>query len=200
DRWLARFGFDVAESWLKFNNTPSPLTLRANTLVITPSDLAARLAEHGIVTRPGTFAPAALIVETGNPLKRGQDVHPEWFVIQDEASQLVTLLAGPKPGSLLLDACASPGGKATAFASAVGTGGRVIACDVRARRMTLLRKTVERTRAENVSLVRADVLQALPFRAFFDAVVVDAPCSGLGTLRRDPDIRWRRLEGDLPAL
>ena len=200
DRWLARFGFDVAESWLKFNNTPSPLTLRANTLVITPSDLAARLAEHGIVTRPGTFAPAALIVEAGNPLKRGQDVLPEWFVIQDEASQLVTLLAGPKPGSLLLDACASPGGKATAFASAVGTGGRVIACDVRARRMTLLRKTVERTRAENVSLVRADVLQALPFRAFFDAVVVDAPCSGLGTLRRDPDIRWRRLEGDLPAL
>ena len=139
-------------------------------------------------------------MESGNPLKGGQDVRPEWFVIQDEASQLVTLLVGAKPGTLLLDTCASPGGKATAFASAVGSGGRVIACDVRARRMTLLRKTVERTRAENVSLVRADVLQALPFRAFFDAVVVDAPCSGLGTLRRDPDIRWRRLEADLPAL
>jgi 16S rRNA (cytosine967-C5)-methyltransferase len=201
DRWLARFGFDVAESWLKFNNTPAPLTLRANTLVITPSDLAARLADFGMVTRPGTFAPASLIVETGNPLKRGQDVRPEWFVIQDEASQLVTLLAGPTPGPLLLSTRARRrGGKATAFAGAVGAGGRVIACDVRARRMTLLRKAVERTRAENISLVRADVLQALPFRALFDSVVVDAPCSGLGTLRRDPDIRWRRLEGDLPAL
>jgi 16S rRNA (cytosine967-C5)-methyltransferase len=138
-------------------------------------------------------------VESGNPLKGGQDIRPEWFVIQDEASQLVTLLAGNRPGSLLLDACASPGGKATAFAAAIGNNGRVIACDVRPRRMTLLRKTVERTRAENVSLVRADVLQALPFHVLFDSVVVDAPCSGLGTLRRDPDIRWRRLESDLTA-
>ena len=200
NRWLARFGFEATEAWLTFNNTPSPLTLRANTLVITPSDLAARLAERGVVTRPGAFAPGALIVEAGNPLKRGQDIRSEWFVIQNEASQLVTLLAGPRPGSLLLDACASPGGKATAFAAAVGSTGRVIACDVRARRMTLLRRTVERTRAENVALVRADVLQALPFRALFDSVVVDAPCSGLGTLRRDPDIRWRRVESDLPAL
>lgn len=200
DRWLTRFGFDRTESWLRFNDTPAPLTLRANTLVITPTDLAARLAERGIVTRSGAFAPGALIVESGNPLKAGQDIPPEWFVVQDEASQLVTLLAGPKPGSLLLDACASPGGKATAFAAAIGTAGRVVACDVRSRRMTLLRKTVERTRAHNVFLVRADVLQPLPFRTFFDSVVVDAPCSGLGTLRRDPDIRWRRLEEDLPAL
>jgi 16S rRNA (cytosine967-C5)-methyltransferase len=199
-RWLARFGFEATESWLKFNNAPAPLTLRANTLVITASDLAARLDERGVATRPGVFAPDALMVESGNPLKRGQDIQPEWFVIQDEASQLVTLLAGKRPGSMLLDACASPGGKTTAFAATIGTNGRVIACDVRARRMTLLRKTVERTRAENVSLVRADVLQALPFRVLFDSVVVDAPCSGLGTLRRDPDIRWRRVEGDLPAL
>jgi len=200
ERWLARFGFESTEKWLRFNNTPAPLTLRANTLVITAADLAARLAERDIATRSGHFGPCALLVESGNPLKSGLDIQPDWFVVQDEASQLVTLLAGPKPGPMLLDTCASPGGKATAFAAAVGAQGRVIACDVRARRMSLLRRTVARAAAANVWLVRADVLQALPFHVFFGDVVVDAPCSGLGTLRRDPDIRWRRLESDLPSL
>lgn len=200
NRWLTRFGFESTESWLRFNNTPAPLTLRANALAITPNDLTARLAERGIVTTAARFAPAGLVVHSGNPLKSGQDLRPDWFVVQDEASQLATLLAGAAPGPLLLDTCASPGGKATAFAEAVGADGRVIACDVRARRMTLLRKTVARTGADNVRLVRADVLQTLPFRAAFDTVVVDAPCSGLGTLRRDPDIKWRRRESELPSL
>jgi 16S rRNA (cytosine967-C5)-methyltransferase len=79
-------------------------------------------------------------------------------------------------------------------------GGRLVACDVRPRRVELLRNTVAASGASNVSLVRANLLRPLPFRARFDCVLVDAPCSGLGTLRRDPDIRWRRLEGDLPAL
>ena len=100
----------------------------------------------------------------------------------------------------VLDACASPGGKTTALAAVVSEGGYVVACDVRDRRMSLLRRTVERTGASHVRLVQADLLAPLPFRAPFDTVVVDAPCSGLGTLRRDPDIRWRRLERDLPGL
>jgi 16S rRNA (cytosine967-C5)-methyltransferase len=119
--------------------------------------------------------------------------------VQDEASQLVTLLAGPHPGPLVLDACASPGGKTTALAAAAPAG-RVVACDLRDRRIALLRRTVEHTRAPNVSTVQADLLAPLPFAAPFDCVVVDAPCSGLGILRRDPDIRWRRAERDLAVL
>jgi 16S rRNA (cytosine967-C5)-methyltransferase len=200
DRWLTRLGFEATESWLRFNNAPAPVTLRANGLAVTPTYLAERLAHHDIVTRPGRYAPGALVIESGNVLKKAHEIPDDWFVIQDEASQLVTLLAGPRPGPDLLDTCASPGGKATAFAVAVGERGRVVACDVRARRMALLRRTVTRTGARNIVLVRADVLQPLPFRVLFDTVVVDAPCSGLGTLRRDPDIRWRRLEGDLASL
>jgi 16S rRNA (cytosine967-C5)-methyltransferase len=120
--------------------------------------------------------------------------------VQDEASQLVALLCGPHPGRWVLDACASPGGKATAIAAAVGSAGKLVACDRRDRRMALLQRTVDATRASNVFLVQADVLTPLPFSRCFDCVVVDAPCSGLGTLRRDPDIRWRRREGDLATL
>jgi 16S rRNA (cytosine967-C5)-methyltransferase len=100
----------------------------------------------------------------------------------------------------VLDTCASPGGKTTAMAAMMRGEGIVVAADVRDRRVRLLRRTVEASRASNVVIVRADVLRPLPFSAPFDLVVVDAPCSGLGTLRRDPDIRWRRNEPDLPAL
>ena len=196
-RWYDRFGLDIAETWMRFNNQAAPLTLRANTLRLTIGELAARLAGRGVVTRPGRYAPAALLVDQGHPL-RDPGTEAGWFVVQDEASQLVTLLAGSEPGPLVLDACASPGGKATALA-ATRREGRVVACDVRARRMQLLRRTVMATGADNVRLVQAD-LRSPPFRGVFDTVIVDAPCSGLGTLRRDPDIRWRRQERDLAVL
>jgi 16S rRNA (cytosine967-C5)-methyltransferase len=100
----------------------------------------------------------------------------------------------------VLDTCASPGGKTTALAAAMEPGGLLVACDVRDRRMDLLRRTVEATGASSVRLVQADVLKPLPFSRRFDCVLVDAPCSGLGILRRDPDIRWRRREEDLAPL
>jgi 16S rRNA (cytosine967-C5)-methyltransferase len=190
-RWYDRLGFTAAEQWTTFNNTAAPLTLRANRLTITPDALAARLAAAGIATRRAHYAPDALLVESGQafPAEDGS------FVMQDEASQLVPLLAGPRPGPGVLDACAAPGGKTTALVAVAS--GAVVACDVRARRMALLRRTLAAAGASGVALVQADLLDPLPFRRTFGCVVVDAPCSGLGTLRRDPDIRWRRAEADL---
>jgi 16S rRNA (cytosine967-C5)-methyltransferase len=99
----------------------------------------------------------------------------------------------------VLDTCASPGGKTTAIAAAMAEPGLLVACDVRQRRVELLRRTIAATGARNVRIVQADLLAPLPFSQQFDSVIVDAPCSGLGTLRRDPDIRWRRREADLAA-
>lgn len=196
-RWLERFGLDRAERWMTFDNQPAPLTLRANRIHTTPGALREQLAARDVTVHPGRFAPDALVVDDGQPL-RDPGAGAGGFVVQDEASQLVALLAGPSPGGLVLDTCASPGGKATAFAAA--TSGLVVACDVRPRRMALLARTVAATGAANVRLVQADVTRPLPFFSGFSCVVVDAPCSGLGTLRRDPDIRWRRHERDLAAL
>ena len=198
-RWFGRFGFAAAETWMKFNNKPAPLTLRANRLVTTPQQLTTRLDNEDVRVRPGAFAPDALIVEEGYPL-RGDGPAAGWFVVQDEASQLVALAAAPQPGTRVLDACASPGGKTTAMAAALGNRSFIVASDLRDRRIQLLRQTIAASRAARVAIVQANLLQPLPFRDVFDLVVVDAPCSGLGTLRRDPDIRWRRSEHDLPAL
>jgi 16S rRNA (cytosine967-C5)-methyltransferase len=197
ERWLDRFGFDAAERWLQFDNAPAPLTLRVNRLRATPAGVIARLEQDDVVLTPGRFSPDALIVERGHPLRTAAT---GLFVVQDEASQLVALLAGERPGGRVLDACASPGGKTSALAAAMNGAGFLVACDVRDRRMQLLRRTIDATGATNARLVQADLLKPLPFSRPFDCVLVDAPCSGLGILRRDPDIRWRRRDDDLPSL
>jgi len=199
DRWYERLGFDAAEAWMQFNNTPGSVTLRANRLQLTREALIERLAADEIRVHPTAYAPDGVIVDEGHPL-RGSGQEHGWFVVQDEASQLVTLLAGDRPLRRVLDTCASPGGKTTAIAALMAGRGLLIACDVRDRRVDLLRRTVAASGAGNVRIVQADLLKPLPFRSAFDCVLVDAPCSGLGTLRRDPDIRWRRRERDLAPL
>jgi 16S rRNA (cytosine967-C5)-methyltransferase len=173
--------------------------LRANRLRTTRAALAARLAEADVGVAPTRRAPDGLVVERGHPL-RSADPAEAWFFVQDEASQLVALVAQSIAGRSVLDSCASPGGKTTAIAAAMNGAGLLVACDVRPRRVELLRQTVSASGARNVRLVQADLMRPLPFTRQFDAVILDAPCSGLGTLRRDPDLRWRRHEADLAVL
>lgn len=198
-RWLDRLGFDAAEAWMRFDNSAGAVTLRANTLRITRDDLAARLEREGIRVHASAYAPDGLVVDEGHPL-RSALVEEGLFVVQDEASQLVPLLVGDQPPPRVLDACASPGGKTIAIAAAMNGRGRLVATDVRDRRIDLLQRTIAASGAANVRIVQADLRSVLPFTTPFDCVLVDAPCSGLGTLRRDPDIRWRRHEGDLAGL
>jgi 16S rRNA (cytosine967-C5)-methyltransferase len=197
-RWLTRVGFDHAEAWARFNNAPAPLTLRANRRISTRDGLAERLAARGVTTEPTAFAPDGLVVVGGRPFGTPED-EAGAFVVQDEASQLVAAVANAGAGERVLDACAAPGGKAVALAAAAGRDGFVVAGDVRPRRIDLLVQTLARCGADSVRVVRLDAT-ALPFEPVFDLVLLDAPCSGLGTIRRDPEIRWRRTEADLPVL
>jgi 16S rRNA (cytosine967-C5)-methyltransferase len=100
----------------------------------------------------------------------------------------------------VLDTCASPGGKTTAMAAMAGDRADIVAIDVRSARVELLRETVRASGAQNIRVLQADLEAGLPFGPQFDLVFVDAPCSGLGTVRRDPDIRWRRAEADLAPM
>ncbi|MBM3819541.1 MAG: 16S rRNA (cytosine(967)-C(5))-methyltransferase RsmB [Acidimicrobiia bacterium] len=196
-RWLDRHGFEAAERWTQFNNETPRLTLRANTLRTGREGVAVALAADGIGTEPTRWAPDGLVVTEGNPLRRPLEGA---FFVQDEASQLVPLTLAVTAGQTVLDLCASPGGKTTAIAAQMGDTGLVIASDVRSKRMALLRETVRQSGARAIRVVQVPASGALPFSGTFDRVLVDAPCSGLGTIRRDPDIRWRRTEADLPAL
>jgi len=193
-RWLDRYGFDAAERWVRFNNETPRLTLRVNTLRLRRDEAAAALAAAGVTTEPARHAPDGLVVTAGNPLAAPV---PGAFLVQDEASQLVSLAVGARSGERILDLCASPGGKTLAMAADMRDAGLIAACDVRARRVRLLRDTVRTAGAACVRVLHVPAAGALPFAPGFDRVLVDAPCSGLGTIRRDPDIRWRRSEGDL---
>ena len=199
DRWVARYGFEAAESWAGFNNAPAPITLRINTLKTTREAVVASLAREGVHVEPGRFGPDALVVLEGNPLLTTLAGDGSFFV-QDEASQVVALFVGARPGERILDACASPGGKTTAMAAAMSDEGLIVGTDVRGRRVELLARTVAASGARSIRVLRADAERPLPFSPVFDAVLVDAPCSGLGIIRRDPDVKWRRTEADFGAL
>lgn len=199
ERWLARHGFDAAAAWERFDNSPAPLTLRVNTLKTTTDRLAASLAEAGVSTESARFARDGLIVTSGNPLLTPL-AHTGVFLVQDEASQLVGEYVAAVAGERVLDACASPGGKTTQMAASMEGRGRVVAADVRGRRIDLLIRTVAESGAPNIAIVQANARANPAFRDVFDAVLLDAPCSGLGTIRRDPDVRWRRQATDLAAL
>ena len=201
-RWHGRHGFDACERWVTFNNETPKLTLRANTLTGDRDAAATQLRAAGVDTVPTPHAPEGLIVVQGNPLRAPDDrpttgTDASAFVVQDEASQLVSLAVAARPGERILDLCASPGGKTLAMAGDMRDTGVLVACDVRARRVRLLTDTVRTSGATCIRLAHVAASGPLPFGPVFDRVLVDAPCSGLGTIRHDPDVRWRRSEDDL---
>jgi 16S rRNA (cytosine967-C5)-methyltransferase len=170
-----------------------------NTLLTTSNALQFRLGQEGVQVEPGHFAPDCLIVHAGASLALPHAASGA-FLVQDEASQLVAALAAAAAGPRVLDVCAAPGGKTVGLAASTRDGGLIAAIDLRPRRIRLLKRTVAVSGATSIRVIRADALQPLPFGPAFDLVLVDAPCSGLGTVRRDPEIRWRRSVSDLPRL
>ena len=197
DRWLARYGEHATEAWLAFNNEPAAMCLAVNRHVTTRDALARELAGAGVRTEPTARAANGLIVTEGRPLATEAFTSGR-FVVQDEASQLIGEFAAPSPGTRVLDLCAAPGGKTLMTSADVGPGGFVVASDVRPQRIRLLASTLRRCHVPNAMVVHVPPEGPLPFLSgTLDLVVIDAPCSGLGTVRRDPDIRWRRSPDDL---
>jgi len=192
ERWLGELGEDEARALLAANNAPPVLCLRAR-LAPGREELASRLAEAGIETRPGRYSPQALYAP-GSNLERLEAAAAGLFTAQAEAAQLVGLAVAPPAGGRVLDLCAGVGGKTGHLAELMADRGLVLALDKDAGRLELGRERLARLGLKSVRFQAADVLQALPPEASgqpFDAVLVDAPCSGLGVLRGRPDVRWR---------
>ncbi len=196
-RWIGRLGLEETERLLKANNERPPLVLRANRLCGTREDLLKRLAESGVPSRPGAYSPDAVILEKGG-------VRPDrlsgWaeglFTVQDEGAQMVSLLVDPRPGEKVLDACAAPGGKALHLASLMGNKGEIVAADPSAERLSLIKETSARLGSGIVTPVASDAigLARIFSESSFDRILVDAPCSGTGVLRRHPEGKWRKVE------
>jgi 16S rRNA (cytosine967-C5)-methyltransferase len=176
-----------ADAFCEAISVPGPVCLRANRLLCTREELSGRLAGEGIATRPGQRSPDALVVETKNANLFGSQAWRDGlFEPQDEGSQLVGQLVAARPGDTVLDLCAGAGGKSLLLAA---QGATVLAHDVDAARLGRMRTRATRARATRIEIVPAPVPA--------DRVLVDAPCSELGTLRRGPDARWRIEAGAL---
>lgn len=200
-RWVARWGPAEAEALMRALNERPPLTVRANVLRATPGALAARLAaEEGLAATPTRFAPEGLLVEHGGPPGAWRAFADGACTVQDEASMLVSRLLDPPPGGTVADVCAAPGTKSTHLAELMGDRGRLLAFDPDPARLARVREAAARLGLAAIETHRGDVEALAPaFAGACDAVLVDAPCTNLGVLRRHPEVKWRRQPADLAA-
>jgi 16S rRNA (cytosine967-C5)-methyltransferase len=196
-RWVARWGPDETSALAAANTQPAPSVLRVNTLRATREAVIASLRHRGLQAVPGQIAEAVRV--HGSLVGWAPLVEQGWCVAQDEGSMLVAHAAAPRPGSTVIDACAGTGGKATHLAALMTNTGRVVACDLHPAKLRALAARSARLGATCVEAHHLDARDlASRFPAAADVVLVDAPCSGLGTIRRRPEIKWRASPEDLP--
>jgi 16S rRNA (cytosine967-C5)-methyltransferase len=162
----------------------------------------AKLGGEGLKSLPTAYSEEGIMLPDPPPVSELPFLKRGFYVIQDEASQLVTSILGPKPGERILDACAAPGGKTTHMAQKMGNQGEIHALDLSKGKLELIEEICERLGIGIVSLLRGDAAASLPLSKglVFDRVLADVPCSGFGTLRKNPDLKWRREEKDIQRL
>lgn len=177
--------------------TRAPLCVRTNTAVIEPDRLEAALAQAGHAPRRAVLDPDCFLIDGGDPSAL-PGFADGWFAVQDQASAFVVRALDPQPGERILDACAAPGGKTSMAAALVGPEGLVVGADVHPGRVGLIGRGAARLRVDAPAL--AQDARAPSLRGGFDRVLVDAPCSGLGSARRRPELLWRNDRAELSTL
>ena len=198
-RWLAHLGRDAAWARARANNLHPPLTIRVNTTLISPETLRTVLQSEGVATDLCCYSPLGLTIRslTQPPLSLPSYQRGLWL-FQDEAAQLATLLLQPRPGQQILEIGAGRGGKTTHLAQILDGQGRILAVDNSQTRLVALSQNLGKMSLTGVDLLLTDAAISLPIQPErrFDRILIDAPCSGLGVLRRHPELRWRRQPDD----
>jgi 16S rRNA (cytosine967-C5)-methyltransferase len=200
-RWLKRLGTEETEALLQANNETPALSVMVNSLKRQPEEVQERLSKISGSVTPGRFVPGAFHLKDGAEALRDPAFANGWYFPMDEAAALPVLLLDPQPGDVVLDACAGGGGKTALILGQLEGKGRVIALDPNARAHRRLREAGARLGFDRVFPVQADARQAAQLLTHpVDRILVDAPCSGLGTLRRHPERKWQQQEAGLAIL
>lgn len=194
-RWIRRIGPERTGEILRNNNKPAPLIIRSNRLKQTRNELVSLLQSQGAEVRKTTYSPDGIEIISSPGLTNLPAFQEGRFMVQDEAAQLAGMLLAPQPGDTILDACAAPGGKTMHLAEMMGDRGRIIALESDKKRIG---KICENAKRLGISIIEPKEGDASTFRkGIYDRILIDAPCSGLGVLRRHPDGRWTKSAEDL---
>jgi len=201
-RWVKEMGVEETTNICIFNNQISPLMLRTNTLKISRENLIRRLEEKELRPLSAAFSEEGILLQDPPPTSGLPFMKEGLYIIQDEASQLVISILDPKPGERILDACAAPGGKTTHMAQKIENRGEIYALDLSKGRLDLIEEMCQRLGIKIVKTMKGSAVKPLPIPQGmrFDRILADVPCSGFGTLRKNPDLRWRRGEKDIQRL
>lgn len=193
EMWLEQLGLVETEQLCEWLNQPPAIDLRVNPLRTTVEHVESALQSSGILVRRVAQVPQALrLIGSTGPIQNLPGFSEGWWTVQDSSAQLVGYLLDPQPGDLVIDACAAPGGKTTHIAELIGDKGTVWACDRAASRLRKLKENIERLQLQSIQICVGDSRNLSQFNNQADRVLLDVPCSGLGTLHRHADARWRQ--------
>ena len=209
-RWVERLGLATAEAACEGVSVAPPMTLRVNQLIITREALLEKFSQAGMTAKLTSVSPFGIVLEEGGPVPSLPGFQEGAFYVEDEAAQLIPPLLDPQPGDIVLDACAAPGGKSTHLADLMQNKGTIYAVDRKGARLDLLRSNCRRLGVQIVMPIVGDIRQPREWVPMIEAagppprkkarvgepsvdrILVDAPCSGLGVLRRHPEAKWRK--------
>ncbi len=203
ERCLDEFGRDITEALFNAQNQFPHLNIRANRLKTDRDTLIKTLEDEGINGIPGEYSPECIILTSfSGRIERLSSFKKGLFQVQDQAAQTVSWLLNPQPDEEILDVCAGLGGKTTHLQELMGGRGKVTALDTDKKRLTGLKESARRLGLSGIRTVTADAASSLStvLGQTYDRVLVDAPCSGLGTIARHPDIKWNRMEPDVKRI
>lgn len=200
EMWIQYLGVHETAALLKANNNQGPLTLRVNSLRISRDALLETFQAGAVQASATAWSPDGIVVHLHPTIDQLPGYREGLFQVQGEASQLVAYLLAPQPGEHVLDACAAPGGKTTHIAQLMGDIGHIAAKDLSAKGIAKIKENATRLGLRSVRAVQADMTKRAAGGEVYDRILVDAPCSGLGTLRSHPEIKWNRDPSDVAKL
>jgi 16S rRNA (cytosine967-C5)-methyltransferase len=199
DKWLTELrSIEDVEALCRSDNIEPPLTIRVNPLKSDRDSLKKSLEMEGYASSMTGLSPFGLVIDKKEDIFKTESFAKGLFEVQDEGSQLVSMLTGVKPGELVIDACAGNGGKSLFLSGMMKNRGTVIASDLSQAKLLNLRRRATRAGAFNIKTISRDELNE--YNEMADCVFIDAPCSGMGVFRRNPDSKWRLTADDIKQL
>lgn len=201
-RWISQWGVELTEQICAANNEPPHVSIRANTMLNSREQLLKELRSSGMEAEASPLAPSGILIRGAGNMA----LHPGYkegrFSIQDASSMLVAEAVDPKPGMKVLDCCAAPGGKTTHLAEKMSDNGSILACDLHEHKEKLITDQAKRLELSSIATLVTDAqeLERYASEASFDRILLDAPCSGLGVIRRKPDLKWVKQENEIQEI